>query len=312
MSLPVSVVIPAYNRAEFLPRALQSVFAQHPEPPGEVIVVDDCSTDATSEVAAQLGAHVIRHERNLGEGGARNTGIAAASHEWIALLDSDDEWFPHHLATLWPLRCDHVLVAGATLWFGPESSCRGFGGTLNVTTVTPALLVFPENFLSCDAVLVRKDVVERVGGFNPGIRYAADMDLWIRVLEQGTAIAVPEVVAVWHLHAGQVTADRREMWAGRERVVRSYAERSWWSPRLLEQARAVNAWDSGRLAMREREMRQATVDLLFIAASPTRMSAVAQTWVRRRRLKRRAVALNWSNPVHPVIPAPRGSQGHPR
>ncbi len=303
MALPISVVIPAYNRAALLPRAIASVRSQRPEPPAELIVVDDCSVDGTAETAEQLGARVIRHERNLGESEARNTGIAAASHEWIALLDSDDEWLPHHLATLWPLRDEHVLVAGATLWLGPGWTSYGFGGVLRTTKVSPPLLVFPENFLSCDAVLVRSDVVEGVGGFNPAIRYAADMDLWIRVLERGTAIAVPEVVAIWHLHPGQVTADRREMWAGREQVVRSYADRTWWSTQLIDQARAVNAWDSSRLALRERDIRQMLVDLAFILRRPVRTAAVASTWIRRRRLNRRAAALNrsrsWERTIDP-------------
>jgi glycosyltransferase involved in cell wall biosynthesis len=291
MTLPVSVVIPACNRADLLPRALASVHSQQPEPPSEVIVVDDCSTDATAEVAAQFGARVIRHERNLGESGARNTGIAAASHDWIALLDSDDEWLPHHLATLWPLRRDYVLVGGATLWLGMDSKCCGFGGTLRTTRVSPSRLVFPENFLSCDAVLVCKHVVEEVGGFNPQIRYAADMDLWIRVVEHGAAIAVPEVVAIWHLHPGQVTTDRQQMWAGREQVIRSYSDRTWWSVGLLEQARAVNAWDSARLAIRQGDRRQMFSDLRFIARRPIRVSAVGRTWVRRQRLRRRAAQL---------------------
>jgi glycosyltransferase involved in cell wall biosynthesis len=275
-----------------LPRALASIRKQRPEPPAEVIVVDDCSTDGTADVAASLGARVIKHEQNLGESAARNTGIAAASHAWIALLDSDDEWLPDHLATLWPLRDRHVLVGGATLWCSPTSSSYGFGGALCKTQVSPALLVFPENFLSCDAVLVRKDVIESVGGFNPEVRHAADMDLWIRVVERGSAIAVPHVVAIWHLHGGQVTSDRRAMWCGREEVVRSYAGRSWWSRRLLDQVRAANAWDSWRLALRERDTRRMILELAFIAQSPVRVSAVLRTCIRRQRLKRRAAALS--------------------
>jgi glycosyltransferase involved in cell wall biosynthesis len=304
--VPVSVVIPAYNRAELLPRAITSVLTQRPEPPVEVIVVDDGSSDATADTATRLGARVVRHERNLGESAARNTGIGAASQEWIALLDSDDEWLPHHLATLWPLRDNHALVGGATLWLGAGSRSYGFGGTLRPTAVSPQLLIFPENFLSCDAVLVRKDVVQAAGGFNPEIRYGADMDLWIRVLERGTGIAVPAVVAIWHLHPGQVTADRREMWAGRERIIRAYAARRWWSTRLLDQARAVNAWDSCRLALRRGELRRVMLEIAFIAEDPVRLSAVAQTWIRRQRLKRRAAAINrtrrWDTLIEAAAP----------
>jgi glycosyltransferase involved in cell wall biosynthesis len=94
--ITISVVIPAYNAAHFLPRSLASVFAQTVAP-HEVIVVDDGSTDNTGEVAASFGARVIRQE-NLGLAAARNTGIQHASGEWIALLDADDSWEPEKLA----------------------------------------------------------------------------------------------------------------------------------------------------------------------------------------------------------------------
>ena len=55
---------------------------------------------------------MIRHDVNRGEGGARNTGLRAATQPWVALLDSDDEWRPHHLETIWPLHAGNVLVAG--------------------------------------------------------------------------------------------------------------------------------------------------------------------------------------------------------
>src|SRR5919108_5973128 len=95
-------------------RALAGVFAQKP-PPAEIVVVDDASTDGTAAVAEEMGARVVRHEENLGEGAARNSGIAAATQPWLALLDSDDEWLPHHLETLWRGRGDHLVVATSAM-----------------------------------------------------------------------------------------------------------------------------------------------------------------------------------------------------
>src|SRR5438132_14127317 len=92
--LPVSVVVPAHDRAEVIERALESVAEQRDCEPAEVIVVDDGSTDRTAEVAEANGAEVIRHGRNRGVSAARNTGVRAAAQPWIALLDSDDEWLP--------------------------------------------------------------------------------------------------------------------------------------------------------------------------------------------------------------------------
>ncbi len=96
-TLPVSVVIPVFNGAHLLDRALRSIASQQPRKPAEVIVVDDGSSDGSHEVAEAGGARVIRHERNLGLAAAKDTGIRAARHEWVALLDSDDEWLPGHL-----------------------------------------------------------------------------------------------------------------------------------------------------------------------------------------------------------------------
>lgn len=100
----ISVVIPAYNRADLLPRTISSVATQT-FVPYEVIIVDDTSPDNTQAVCADLIAQYkgrlniiyTRHENNKGEGGARNTGIKMAQGNWLAFLDSDDEWLPEKL-----------------------------------------------------------------------------------------------------------------------------------------------------------------------------------------------------------------------
>ncbi|HZB89950.1 MAG TPA: glycosyltransferase family 2 protein, partial [Stellaceae bacterium] len=96
----VSVVIPAYNRAAFLRRAIDSVLRQS-FGDFEIIVVDDGSTDGTDAAVAEHAdrrLRLLRHETNRGAAAARNTGIRAASGRLIAFLDSDDEWLPEKLA----------------------------------------------------------------------------------------------------------------------------------------------------------------------------------------------------------------------
>src|SRR5256714_15007473 len=129
-------------------QAVLSAFGQRPLAPAEVIVVDDCSLDDTGPLAAQAGARVIRHERNQGEGAARNTGVAAATQPWLAMLDSDDQWLPSHLATRWPLCAEHVLVAGSALWgadAGPSFRYEGLVGRRPVTLPSPPALLYPAN-----------------------------------------------------------------------------------------------------------------------------------------------------------------------
>lgn len=95
----VSVVIPTYNRAEFLPRAVESVLRQTVDD-FELIVVDDASTDDTEAVVERFDdprVEYVRHGTNRGGSAARNTGIERSSGEYIAFLDSDDEWYPRKL-----------------------------------------------------------------------------------------------------------------------------------------------------------------------------------------------------------------------
>src|SRR3954453_7217626 len=102
-TLPVTVIIAAYNRADTVGRAVTSALGQRPRPPAQVLVIDDGSAEDTAHVGKRAGAEGVRHEVNRRVGPARNTGIARATHPWLALLDSDDEWLPHHLDSLWPL-----------------------------------------------------------------------------------------------------------------------------------------------------------------------------------------------------------------
>ena len=95
----VSVIVPTYNRAHLIARALESVCSQT-FTDWECLVVDDASTDNTDEVVRSFGdprVQYLRHETNRRGGAARNTGIAAARGEFLAFLDSDDEWVPAKL-----------------------------------------------------------------------------------------------------------------------------------------------------------------------------------------------------------------------
>lgn len=98
--IPISVVIPVYNRAKILPRAIKSVLEQTYKP-FEIIVVDDGSIDSTAEVARSFGSLVrVLQQPNSGVSVARNRGVSEARCEWVAFLDSDDYWSPNHLACM--------------------------------------------------------------------------------------------------------------------------------------------------------------------------------------------------------------------
>jgi glycosyltransferase involved in cell wall biosynthesis len=279
-TLPITVVIPAYNRERMLQRALASVLAQKPAP-AEVIVVDDASTDGTAAVAEEMGARVIRHERNAGEGAARNTAIAAATQPWIALLDSDDEWLPHHLASLWRGRGDHVIVATTALRRGADPAndrLHGTAGRKPLVLRTPADIVFPENPVPVSAVMIRRDVAEGAGGYKP-LPHCADFDFLLRCLDQGTGVVLPDVGVLYHLHPEQVSHQREEMKEAHARIARSYSDRPWYDRRQVRRWNAAVAWDMFRLeggACRARAL-----------ARPWYLGPLMRLWWWRLRLRRR-------------------------
>jgi glycosyltransferase involved in cell wall biosynthesis len=285
-TLPVTAIIPAFNRAELIARALASVGAQT-SPPREVVVVDDASTDGTADVARRFGARVLRHETNRGAAAARNTGIAAAEQPWLALLDSDDEWLPHHLETLWPLRDAHVVVAGTAIQPG---SNRIYGPAFRHTAVlrSPAALVWPDNVIPASGALVRTDVVRAVGGFDTALRYAEDFDLWLRVLERGTGIASSRIVYRWHTHGGQKSSDAGPALSAHRQIVDKYRDRPWCTSRLMERRLGTQEWDLLRLDLRRGDRRGALRRTARLAVSPQRLYGIVGLLVGRLGRRRRA------------------------
>jgi GT2 family glycosyltransferase len=249
--LPVSVVIPTFNRARLLERALRSINAQRPRRPAQVIVIDDGSTDDTTLVAEAHGAELIRHGCNLGAAAGYETGLRAARHDWLALLDDDDEWLPHHLDLAWSLTPGSVLVASSCIERTHGSSQHFFHGPLTAreTTVeSPSELLHPENPIPSSAAMFRRDAAAAVGGFRPVL--CEDLDLWCRLLSQGKATLSPRVTVLYHTHPGQMSENWEAMHAAHLNVARSFADEPWWSPALVERRAGVTAWDRFRARRR--------------------------------------------------------------
>lgn len=290
MTLPVTVVIPVYNRARELRRALETVFAQTPDLADEVIVVDDGSSDETAAVAAAMGARVVVHEQNRGLAAARNTGLQEARNEWVALLDSDDEWCPHHLATLWPLRADHVLVATSAMWCRESSSNDRFQGPVErrpIVLDSPRTLLYPGNFITVSAAMVKRSESQEVGGFVAHHGVAEDLHAWCRLLEVGTAHVSPVVTIRYAVHEGQMSSDYRTMHRGKLDIAQSYAGHPWWSTRLVERWKGVAAWDAFRAKMAVGDRRRALRELTLLAR-PQPALGLLGILARRFRVRRRS------------------------
>jgi glycosyltransferase involved in cell wall biosynthesis len=317
-SLPISVIIPAYNRASTVGRAVASAASQWPTPPAQIMVVDDGSRDGTAEAARSAGAQVAYHEDNRGAGASRNTGLDQTSQPWIAFLDSDDQWLPHHLASLWPRRADHVFVASSALRCSPGGDQRHVGppekggrplrSPADVATTSVVLT---------SAVLARRDAIEAVGGFrgfHGAMNGVEDVDLWLRLLEYGTGYVADEVSVLYHEHAGQMTAESNRLQVARREVLESYAERPWFRPELLDAWDGVMGWDAARLAQRSGDHRAAVRHLAEVMRRPARTRALlGELWVRHRGRRRSsrilpsgASTLAVIDPKRATVPAPSG------
>lgn len=187
----VSVIIPAYNAARFLPRALASVAAQsYPADRIETIVIDDGSTDDTLALARTFEGHApgfqVFSQPNQGVAAARNLAIVVSSGELIAFLDADDRWLPDKIAdqvqafqadpTVGLVHCGFVFVDenGTALPDWPRQSRLDQGDIL--------LEFLCDFFLITSGVMVPRTVLDRVGGFDESLKVGEDNELFLRIV----------------------------------------------------------------------------------------------------------------------------------
>jgi len=182
----VSVIIPTYQRAEALERAVRSALAQT-WPVHEVIVCDDGSTDDSRERIAALGDQRVRWSSGERAGRPaipRNRGIALATGEWIAFLDDDDEWLPAKL-DMQLARCAAEQTAACCTNAERVLPGQGKGSPYFQDMKGPFRLaeLLPVNRVICSSVLVKREVLHRTGGFpeTVALRALEDYALWLRV-----------------------------------------------------------------------------------------------------------------------------------
>jgi glycosyltransferase involved in cell wall biosynthesis len=191
MTVDVAVVVPAYQAEDTLGGALASVAAQSVQP-SEVVVVDDCSTDATAKVAdpwrAMLPLEVVQLEQNGGPARARNEGVARTTASLLAFLDADDIWLPHHLERCLEVhdRTGGVASGRGIMWSDGEDLVRqapmSASATRGRSGVDLERIVRHHSFGM--HALVPRAVFAAVGGFDERLDGVEDWDLWIRIARQ--------------------------------------------------------------------------------------------------------------------------------
>jgi glycosyltransferase involved in cell wall biosynthesis len=212
----ISIIIATYNRPHLLPRAVES--ARRAGSDVEIIVVDDASTEETSEVCrAMQGIRYVRVERNQNLGGARNLGILASSGEFITFLDDDDVRLPGSLDA----QAEALAAA-------PEAGLVYGQAILGDEDCAPTDYIYPNpcprgdlfwellerNFIACPSAMFRRSCLYRIGLPAAAIPGIEDWDLWVRIAELYTVIAVEQPVAIYRKAApdsGQFTSDAASM-----------------------------------------------------------------------------------------------------
>lgn len=210
----VSVIIPTFDRDNYLVRAVESVLNQS-YGNIELVVVDDYSPRPAEEVLDGVSLdrvsdyRLIRHEENRGGSAARNTGINAASGDYVAFLDDDDEWLPEKLDKQ-VARMEESGASVGVVYTGIRN-VDAEGKTNAVKTpgiegdVTKKLLC--KNFIgSFSAIMVSQEVIEEVGGLDERFPSWQDWDYYIRLSQHSRFASVPEPLVIRYNHRdGQVS-----------------------------------------------------------------------------------------------------------
>ncbi len=219
----ITVVIPAYNAAAFIRRTIDSVLAQTYDD-YEVVVIDDGSSDGTSDIVESYGGKVrcIRQE-NAGDGAARNRGIAEARGQWIAFLDHDDEWQREKLQDQMALleRNPRLRWCGANFWRACGDRRSLAGDSEKLEAAMGGREYFQDFFdavanrgcaLVTASIMVHRDVFEEVGVFETSWPLAADFDMWWRIAYRHPEIGyIPRPLATMHLGDLDTAGSRRHM-----------------------------------------------------------------------------------------------------
>jgi glycosyltransferase involved in cell wall biosynthesis len=228
----VSVVIPAYNAERVLARAIRSALAQTLRPL-EIIVVDDGSTDGTYDVAASFGPEVtVFRQKNTGPSGARNFGIENAKGEWIAFLDSDDQWKPNKLEAQLPLLSK------------PSVALVHSRPGMHDGEVLPDQFTFEtlwkRNYIFTSTAIIRRSVINSVGGFHTGLMTSEDYHLWLRVAHGGHLIVgSSEDLCVYSPEDGSLSGDADRMLKGELASLDLLAAQLGLSKEMVEKKRAA-------------------------------------------------------------------------
>lgn len=281
----ISVIIPVFNRRREVLRAVASALAQT-LPPAEIVIVDDASTDGTAEAIAALQEpriRIMRHAHNRGAAAARNTGIEAAQGDWIALLDSDDEWVPRKLALQLAAldRAPADTLAGVTGYVIHDyrtGEQRSFYPTVRDASLDALLWGCSLGLGS--TLLARRQAFSEVGLLDPELPRLEDWEWLMRYLPAHRLGVLPEALTIVHKggdpSVARVAAALSRI---REKHRAAWYRRSWLAGRKFDSTLLVEEAAASYYA---RDLRRAALlSLRALVAYPFRGGRFLAMLVRR-------------------------------
>ena len=211
-----SVVIPLYNKENYICKTVNSVLSQHFQD-YEIIVVNDGSTDCSLEKVSEIKSDKLKiiNQENQGVAVARNTGIEHASGEYIAFLDADDEWKSDYLETIDELTEKYpqsdIYVTAYNVIMGKEkvkhsTQLGSEPGCLENYWLT---LKYSYDFVWTSATVIKKAAILKAGGFRAGEKIGQDLDLWVRVARNNTKVAYSPKLCVNYNRMAEANARNR-------------------------------------------------------------------------------------------------------
>ncbi|MGH2317096.1 glycosyltransferase family 2 protein [Planococcus sp. SE5232] len=223
----VSVIIPTYNRSELLKKAVESLKNQSHQN-FEIIIIDDFSTDDTATVVKEMEDDRIiylKHDINKGGSEARNTGIKRATGNFIGFLDSDDQWLPQKLEKQLG-RFEEQPDVGV-VYTGVQVVNENNQPTRKIVPeyrgdILPKL--FESNCIdTTSSVLVRKEVLDQVQGFDAGLPSCQDWDLYIRLAQVTKFDFVKDNMVLFYHHSGErITTNKKSVLNGHLSIFEKY------------------------------------------------------------------------------------------
>jgi glycosyltransferase involved in cell wall biosynthesis len=215
----ISIIIPCYNARPYLEASIGSVLNQETADL-ELVVVDDGSTDGTPQFVRERfpGARLIE-QPNQGVASARNAGIRAARGDWVAFLDADDFWLPRklqlQLAAAQGNPAVQLICGSWKEWISsdpgpsPDIIDSALATTCDAEFESRARWLYPELLLDCcvwtSTVLIRRELLTRIGVFDPSLTIGEDYELWVRASRETEIIHISRPLALYRQHPASIT-----------------------------------------------------------------------------------------------------------